>query len=38
MENGSSIPTGIFLDFFGDFPAVSRENSQTNGYNSPDNG
>jgi hypothetical protein len=28
MRNGSSIPAGIFWIFSGDFPAVSRENSQ----------
>jgi hypothetical protein len=27
-----------FLDFSGNFPAVSRENSQKNDYNSPENG
>jgi hypothetical protein len=36
--NGSSIPAGIFLDFFGDFPVVSRGNSHTNGHNSTENG
>jgi hypothetical protein len=28
----------FFKIFSGDFPAVSRENSQTNGYNSSENG
>jgi len=38
MGNGSSIPAGILWIFSGDFPAVSRENSQKNDYNSPENG